>query len=605
MRLQLWRERKCEVEIDLDQPIELGRQKIHEPEPFAVVEGDGFCRCIIAHHTENTISRKQLRIELQGSSLLVSNLNSKRSFELDDETVLQPNEEVLLDPFSSFRFLDFEIKVLGQISYQSLPNQTLAPGQLSGLGEQLQSLHQDQTSDSLLTQQQLINWLSKAMLVLQDAATSPRFLRRAAEVVREIVDLSSAAVLVRDGDRWETVAISSDSDVLDADSDSSNHPDSWQPSRTIVDLVAREKRTFFNLCEQTASVQSLMGVKAIVASPILSGDNEVIGILYGDRRSNTGTQVDEAEAVLVEVLATGVAAGLARVAQEEKAIRARADFERSFGHELMHHLEENPHMLEGRVEEITLMFCDVTGFSAASEQLGPAKTMTWIGEVMRELHECVIENQGVVIDYVGDELIAMWGAPAPQSNHAELACRTAMTIVDRLNQANSDNKFLMPASVRTGINTGLAHVGDTGTTYRMKYGAMGDAVNLASRIQGATKFFGCQTLISKETREQLDESIICRRIGKVKVINIARTIELYELLPPQSDSPMRPDFEKALQCMESGEYDSATGLIQKLAKDFPSDVPTQVLRKRIDEMRTDDEQTDQQTTDLIWELPNK
>ena len=309
------------------------------------------------------------------------------------------------------------------------------------------------------------------------------------------------------------------------------------------------------------------------------------------------------EAILVEVLATGVAAGLARVAQEEEAIRARADFQRSFGQELTRHLEENPQMLTGRVEEVSLMFCDVTGFSTASEKLGPARTMTWIGEVMRELHECVIENRGVVIDYVGDELIAMWGAPAPQSNHAELACRTAIAIAERLETANQENRFLMPAAVRTGINTGLAHVGDTGTKYRMKYGAMGDAVNLASRIQGATKYFGCETLIARETREQLDDDFNCRRIGKVKVVNIARPIELFELLSARTDDEVCNQYEKALECMESGEYDSATGLIRKLAEDFPADAPTQALRKRIDEIRTVEKEDE--STDHIWELPNK
>ena len=595
MRFQLWRDRNCEVEIELDKPIELGRQKIDEPDPFEVIDCDDHYRCVIAHHEENTVSRDQLRIELKDSSLAVRNLNSRRDIELEGMSTLGPGEEILLDPFATFQFLDLEARVLGNVSYQSLPNQTLAPGQLSGLQNQIQTLQQsgEFDSESTLSQQKLINWLSKAMLVLQDAATSPRFLRRAAEVVREIVDLSAAAVLIRNGDSWETSAVST---ILDS-------PDNWHPSRTIIDLVASEKRTFFNLCEQTSSVQSLMGVKAIVASPILSGDKEVIGILYGDRRSQSGVQVKDVEAILVEVLATGVAAGLARVAQEEEAIRARADFQRSFGQELTRHLEENPQMLTGRVEEVSLMFCDVTGFSTASEKLGPARTMTWIGEVMRELHECVIENRGVVIDYVGDELIAMWGAPAPQSNHAELACRTAIAIAERLETANQENRFLMPAAVRTGINTGLAHVGDTGTKYRMKYGAMGDAVNLASRIQGATKYFGCETLIARETREQLDDDFNCRRIGKVKVVNIARPIELFELLSARTDDEVCNQYEKALECMESGEYDSATGLIRKLAEDFPADAPTQALRKRIDEIRTVEKEDE--STDHIWELPNK
>lgn len=602
MRLQLWRNGEFQIEVTLDRPLELGRQKIDEPEPLAIVERDDARRCVIAAHSENTISRRQLRIEPGEATLKVSNLNPQRAFELEGLKVLAPLEDIDLPPFSTFRFLDFEARILGAVSYQTLPNQTLPPGQLSGLGGQLESLNQGRISDSVVTQQRLIQWLSKAMLVLQDAATSPRFLKRAAEVVRDIVNLSSAAVLIRRDEQWETVAISSDEEAEESQS-----LESWQPSRTIIELVSREKRTFFNLCEQTASVQSLLGVKAIVASPILSGDHEVIGILYGDRRSNTGSQVDEAEAILVEVLATGVAAGLARVDQEEKAIRARADFERSFGRELMRHLEDNPRMLAGRIEQVSLMFCDVTGFSAASEQLGPDKTMIWIGQVMQELHECVIENQGVVIDYVGDELIAMWGAPAMQPDHARLACQTALAIFERLEKANQEARFLMPAAVRIGINTGQAHVGDTGTRYRMKYGAMGDTVNLASRIQGATKYFGCSVLIARETREQLADHFFCRRIGKVKVINIARPIELYELLPGPTDTPLRPDFEKAVECLESGEYESASGLIDRLAREHPTDAPTQMLCRRLDEIRTtgDTVAGSGSAGDHLWELPSK
>ncbi len=275
MRFQLWRNQKCEVEIELDQPIELGRQKGDEPEPFSVVDLEDRRRCIIAHHAENTISRNQLRVTIDRSCLVVTNLNTKRGFELEEIGELAPNEAISLDVYSTFRFLDFEARILGNVSYQSLPNQTLAPGQLSGLKDQIQSLQKAQPSqitDSSMSQQKLITWLSKAMLVFQDAATNPRFLKRAAEVVRDIVELTTAAVLLKTESGWETKAISA----------ATEDRDDWQPSRTILDLVSSEKKTFYNLCEETSAAQSLMGVQAIVASPILSGDNEVIGVVYGD-----------------------------------------------------------------------------------------------------------------------------------------------------------------------------------------------------------------------------------------------------------------------------------------------------------------------------------
>lgn len=269
------------------------------------------------------------------------------------------------------------------------------------------------------------------------------------------------------------------------------------------------------------------------------------------------------------------------------------------------HLEKHPEMLGGRVAEITIMFCDVTGFSRASEQLGPEKTMAWIGQVMGELHQCVIENEGVVIDYVGDELIAMWGAPAKQADNAKLACQTAIAIGSHLENANREKRFLMPAKVRIGINTGVAHVGDTGTKYRLKYGAMGDTVNLASRLQGATKFFGCDILISAETHRQLNDAFHCRRLGKVKVVNIRRPVELFELLPHTTNKQIQSGYEEALRCVESGEFESATGFIEKLASEFPTDAPTQALRKRIHELTPEQMDDNGKKTADVWELPNK
>lgn len=598
MRLQIWRNQVFESDYDFSKPIEFGRQKIGEPNPISFVEREDAVRCIVTSHTENTVSRDQIRLEVVGSKLVLTNLNQKRQFELNGMPDLAAGASLSVDLYSEIGFLDLEIRLLENVSYQSLPNQTLGPGQLSGVQKNaMQSFHsmgESQLGDTHFSQAKLLHWLTTAMVVFQEAANSPKFLPRAADAVRDIVNLSTAAVLLKENGQWKSHAVSTDGPVVEE----------WSPSSTIISLVEREKRTFFNLVEQTSAAQSLMGVKAIVASPILSGDNEVIGILYGDRRTGSGAPVEELEAVLVEVLASGVAAGLARVEQEEKAIRARADFERSFGKEMTRHLEKHPEMLGGRVAEITIMFCDVTGFSRVSEQLGPEKTMAWIGQVMGELHQCVIQNDGVVIDYVGDELIAMWGAPARQQDHAKLACHTALVIGAHLEVANQEQRFLMPAKVRVGINTGVAHVGDTGTKFRFKYGAMGDTVNLASRLQGATKFFGCDNLISAETHRHLNNKFQCRRLGKVKVVNIERPVELFELLSQTPDKQIQSGYEEALRCMESGEFESATGMIEKLASEFPTDAPTQALRKRINELKP--EQMDgSKSTAHVWELPNK
>jgi adenylate cyclase len=114
-----------------------------------------------------------------------------------------------------------------------------------------------------------------------------------------------------------------------------------------------------------------------------------------------------------------VATGLARQQQERAALQAQIRFEQFFGPELARHLKRAPDLLEGRDAEVTLLFGDVRNFSHFSEQLGPEGTLRWIGDVMGDLSECVLAEAGVLVDYIGDALLAMWGAPREQSDQVE------------------------------------------------------------------------------------------------------------------------------------------------------------------------------------------
>src|SRR5439155_25121529 len=183
---------------------------------------------------------------------------------------------------------------------------------------------------------------------------------------------------------------------------------------------------------------SLLGVQAVVAAPILNRAGEVIGALYGDRRaegfnpSARAAPITQVQAKLVEILATGVAAGLARLEQEQAALAARVRFEQFFTPELSRQLEARPDLLKGRDTEVTLLFCDIRGFSRISERLGPAGTIEWLGAAMGALSDCVRAHAGVLMDYIGDELFAMWGAPEAQPDHAQLACRAALDMLGAL-----------------------------------------------------------------------------------------------------------------------------------------------------------------------------
>ncbi len=256
-------------------------------------------------------------------------------------------------------------------------------------------------------------------------------------------------------------------------------------------------------------MDSLLGVSAVVASPILDEKGEVIGALYGDRKRYRSPgqppRITRLDAMLVELLASGVAAGLARTEFERRAVAARVQFEQFFTPELAHQIAIRPELLEGQESEITLLFCDIRGFSRISEHLGPAKTVRWINGVMGTLSDCVLAHGGVLVDYIGDELMAMWGAPAEQPDHARLACRAALQMLEILPEMNEEwiGEIGQPFDLGIGLNTGIARVGNTGSRHKFKYGPLGNTVNMASRVQGVTKYLKVRLLVTQATRERL------------------------------------------------------------------------------------------------------
>src|SRR5207245_10936183 len=157
------------------------------------------------------------------------------------------------------------------------------------------------------------------------------------------------------------------------------------------------------------------------------------------------------EGMLSGLTAAGVAAGLARRQQEEAALTARIHFEQFFRAELAHQLATKPDLLEGRDAEVTILFCDIRGFSSFSERLGPARTVAWISDVMEVLSDCALSHRGVVVDYIGDELMAMWGAPEKQADHAKLACEAALAMREQLPELEGRWESLLGSPTRQGM----------------------------------------------------------------------------------------------------------------------------------------------------------
>lgn len=446
----------------------------------------------------------------------------------------------------------------------------------------------------------MLRWLQTTVVVAQSAATSKDFLHQVARAVVE-VGLDCGAVLMRADGGWSARAFYTEVMTLGGIK--------WKPSDRILASVCEKKRTVWRQMDPGSTVSgSLANVDAVVAAPILDQEGEVIGVVYGDRRPGSSSRVapfTRLEAVLVELLACSVSAGLARLEQEQAALAARVRFHQFFSAELSQELEAHPDLLEGKDAEVSILVVDIRGFSRISERLGPAKTVDWIRETMSVLSECVIAHQGVLVDYVGDEILAMWGAPKEQPDHAARACRAALDMLRGLPRLNHKWKATLgePIEIGIGVNTGIARVGNVGSERKFKYGPLGNTVNMASRVQGTTKYLKSRLIVTGATQSRLGNEFRLRRLCRVRVVNIGEPVELYEIATAEHAdfAGIQPLYERALTEFESGRFDDAARVLGQILTLRANDGPSLVLMSRILTCLIEGPSK----FDAVWTLPGK
>ncbi len=245
--------------------------------------------------------------------------------------------------------------------------------------------------------------------------------------------------------------------------------------------------------------------------------------------------------------------------------------EKFFPPEIARQLIDNPELVnEARDAEVSVLFCDIRGFSRLSEKLGTVQTLQLVRDTMAVLTQCVADYRGVVVDFIGDGMMAMWGAPSNQPDHAQLACRAALAMIDCLPELNARWAGRLPETLdySIGINSGVAQVGNMGTEQRFKYGVLGNVVNVASRVQGATKYLKTRLVVSQSTLDRVGTEFESRRLAEVRVVNIGEPLQLHELVkrgePGWAETKAR--YEEALSLYESHRLPEAakvlSGVIQ-------------------------------------------
>jgi len=231
--------------------------------------------------------------------------------------------------------------------------------------------------------------------------------------------------------------------------------------------------------------------------------------------------------------------------------------------------------LGGERLEITIMFSDVRDFTTISENLSIDKLMPIFGDYFDVMSKIVLSNEGTIDKYIGDSLMAFWGAPLKVENHPAKACLTALHC---LRTVNLEKKW----TTRFGIHTGEALVGNIGTKERMNYTVIGDSVNIASRLESINKEYDTSIIISLAVQEKIGTRFITRPIDFVAVKGKRKKLKIFELMGMTDGSlaaskeqiTLSKKFTAAYDLYEKGRTEEAYEAFASLGKEFPSDVPT-------------------------------
>jgi adenylate cyclase len=240
--------------------------------------------------------------------------------------------------------------------------------------------------------------------------------------------------------------------------------------------------------------------------------------------------------------------------------------------------------LGGERRELTLLFCDLAGFTTISEGLPPDTVAKLINAYLGAMTRVIMASGGTVDKFIGDAVMAFWGAPLDDQLHALHACEAARA----MQVAMHDLKPLYAehgvhsAAMRVGIHSGIAIVGNMGSDARFDYTALGDAVNLASRLEGVNKMYGTGILISANTAEQVSDKLTLRRVDKVRVKGKQNPVEIFTF---SDDSELNQQTESAIEEYRNRNWKMSTELWFKVAEKYPDDGVAQVYLERIEEFQ--------------------
>jgi class 3 adenylate cyclase len=267
--------------------------------------------------------------------------------------------------------------------------------------------------------------------------------------------------------------------------------------------------------------------------------------------------------------------------------------------------------LGGSKRQMTAVFTDVQNFSSVAEKLDPEDLVRLLNIYLTGLSDIVLEQRGTIDKYVGDAIIAFFGAPLEIPDHALRACTAAVLMKRRermLSREFQENRLSpVPLLTRIGINTGSMVVGNMGSQRKMNYTIMGNAVNIASRLEGLNKMYGTWILVSEDTMREIHGNFLARRLDRVRPVGIHTPIQIYELIDFAAGTTEQQHgtvecFHEALALFEGRDWAAAEAGFRRALDLSPQDGPSRIFLERCEKNRLNPPPPD---WDGVFELQSK
>jgi adenylate cyclase len=304
---------------------------------------------------------------------------------------------------------------------------------------------------------------------------------------------------------------------------------------------------------------------------------------------------------LVYPVLTGVTAYLGitiykYVTEEKEKKKIRGAFQYYLTNSVINEMLKDPSKLKlgGDKKDLTVLFSDIRGFTTISEKLSPEELVRLLNEYLTAMTNIVFKYEGLLDKYIGDAIMAVFGAPLDQPDHAERACRTALEMTAELGklQKKWESEGRPVIRIGVGINTGDMVVGNMGSDMRFDYTVMGDSVNLGARLEGINKEYGTSIVISQYTYERIKDRLFCREIDSVRVKGKHVPVKIYELICDVNNTgdarawaDFMPAYNNGLDLYKKGLWDEAIASFCKALEVRPADSVSGLYISRCNELK--------------------